>query len=490
MLGMSDKNTRSTTRATRQSRHSTSLRMYNFDSGGVQQLFAKIIESLSTTDNHESVVAEILFAMCTHFRFGCGFVYEADHTHTLLLKERFSATRAMELPHSFRLEEQMDPEDLQDLLADSFFYQDARSSARLDIFDANTIMLAAIKNQEGVPIGLVGMMDRRRNILSADDQAVDAAKTVLNLLANHIKLHIYQRNLQFTEKSLVDILNNTGVDVYVTDFYTHEILYANESMAAPYGGVKAMLGKKCWDVLYFDKTAPCEDCPQKKMVFDENGRSLDTVSKDYRRPIDGNWIRVLSSAFRWVDGRLAHVISSIDISENKRNEATIAHMANYDALTNLPNRRKLEQDCDEILIHAAAANSRVYLVFFDLDKFKALNDTMGHHIGDQLLAEVGKVLQENPYTKDHVYRYGGDEFVAILPDAARARVQEVVDFLIDRFSRPWDLKTVSPVCRTSIGVACFPDDAGSQSDLLEKADAMMYKAKQTAPGTAVFASPE
>ncbi len=213
-------------------------------------------------------------------------------------------------------------------------------------------------------------------------------------------------------------------------------------------------------------------------------------SWDYQRPLDGNWFRVLSSAFRWVDGRLAQVISSVDIMENKRNEATIAHMANYDALTDLPNRRKLEGDCDELLVHAAASGGKVYLVFFDLDKFKALNDTMGHHVGDQLLAEIGRVLQENSYTRDRVYRYGGDEFVAILPDVSPAYVREVVDFLLDRFSRPWNLKAVSPVCRTSIGVACFPDDADSQSALLEKADAMMYRVKKTAPGTAVFASAE
>lgn len=349
-------------------------RTYNYNSINLQNLFVKIIESLSSHDESGMVIERILNEVCKHFRFGCGFVYEVDHTNTFLLKERYAIYKTRDLPESFKLEAHLSTEEIRQMRKSSLFYlhHDDERPDKNHIFASNTLMLVPVLNKDNKAIGLVGMMDRRRNIL-LDTKAVDAAKMVLNLLANHIKLRIYQRNLEFAQQSLVSILDNTGIDIYVNDFLTHEILYVNKSMAAPYGGLKKLMGRKCWDALYTDKTEQCDYCPQKKLI-DENGNPTKIYSWDYRRPFDGSWFRVLSAAFRWVDGRLAHVVSSVDITENKTNEATIAKMANFDALTNLPNRRKLMRDCQE----AMQSGRSGYLLFFDLDNFKKLNDSMGH----------------------------------------------------------------------------------------------------------------
>ncbi len=461
-------------------------RTYNYNSVDLQQLFAKIIESLSLPDELDSPVERILTDVCQHFKFGCGFVYEADHTHTFHLKEHYAAYHIADLPQTFQLEKHLGVGDINELMRTSVFYQhvdeDAPRGTR--IFDSNTLMLVPAQDKDGTAIGLVGMMDRRRNIL-LDDQAVKAAKMVLNLLANNIKIRIYQRSLEYAEQSLHSILDNTGIDVYVNDFNTHEILYVNKSMAAPYGGLEKLMGKRCWEAIYTDKTGQCDYCPQKKLI-DENGNPTKIYSWDYRRPFDGSWFRVLSAAFRWVDGRLAHVVSSVDITENKNNEATIAQMANFDALTNLPNRRKLMHDCTEYMKEDVRRRTGGYLLFFDLDNFKALNDSMGHQAGDELLTEVGRAMQKNPLTKNHSYRYGGDEFIILLTEVDRDYVMKVVRFLLDRFEKPWKLQHTQPICRASIGVAEFPADATTPDDLLHKADMMMYKAKQNGRGMACF----
>lgn len=461
-------------------------RTYIYDSGDLQQLFAGIIESLGTPDEDANVVERILTDICRHFKFGCGFVYESDHTGRFFLKEHFFSYSAHKLPEAFRLEKHLNVEEVGELLKSSVFYQhfDAAGDETLGLFDSNTLMLVPSFGKDNKPIGLVGMMDRRRNIL-LDNQAVVAAKTVLNLLANHVKLRIYQRHLAFAEQSLQSILNNTGVDIYVNDFNTHEILYVNTSMAAPYGGVENLIGKKCWASLYTDKEEQCDYCPQKKLIDDE-GNPTKIYSWDYRRPFDGSWFRVLSAAFRWVDGRLAHVVSSVDITENKHNEALIAQMANYDALTNLPNRRKLMRDCLEAMSHDKRHASGGFLLFFDLDNFKILNDSMGHQSGDELLTEVGKTLQKNPLTRNKSYRYGGDEFIILLSDTDRDYVVRVLHFLLNRFEQPWKLHGTSPVCRASIGVAEYPANAVTPEELLHKADMMMYKAKQNGRGIACF----
>lgn len=470
------------------------LRTYHYDSSDLQELFTTIVESLGTHEtNYPSMAVErILTSVCEHFRFGCGFVYEADHTQTFFLRENYASYSTEGLPESFRLEKHLDGEEIDGLLQESVFYQHFDYSEQQDgktgVFDSSTFMVVPVLGKDNQPIGLVGMMDRRRNILM-NEQGVHAARTVLNLLANHVKLRLYQQNLELAEASLKSILDNTGIDIYVNDFNTHEVLYVNKSMAAPYGGLEKVLGKKCWQALYTGKTEQCEYCPQKKLI-DEEGNPTKVYGWDYRRPFDGSWFRVLSAAFRWVDGRLAHVVSSVDITENKQNEALIAKMANYDSLTNLPNRRKLMKDCQDLMQEEESLQAGGYLIFFDLDNFKQLNDTHGHQAGDELLTLVGRALQKSHFTKNRAYRYGGDEFIVLLSGVSREQVINVVQFLLDLFNQPWRLKDASMVCRASIGIAAYPKDAKTPDDLLHEADKMMYKAKQEGRGIACFTDGE
>ena len=114
-------------------------------------------------------------------------------------------------------------------------------------------------------------------------------------------------------------MNNMGVDIYVNSFDSHDMLYANASMAAPYGGIKHFEGKKCWQALYTDKTGECEFCPKRHLI-DENGQPTRVYSWDYQRPFDKCWFRVFSAAFPWIDGQMAHVITSVDIDHQKKIE--------------------------------------------------------------------------------------------------------------------------------------------------------------------------
>ncbi|MDR2892752.1 MAG: sensor domain-containing diguanylate cyclase [Deltaproteobacteria bacterium] len=483
-------------------------RQYNHDADDARHLFASIIESLSSSAPRQSIIASILEQVCRHFKFGWGFVYEADHTQALILKECFLTSDGVNpLPKSFVLKDHFSEEEITGMLVASVYSQNidydehVAPDGHSRIFRYNAVMLAPIADDDGRVIGLVGIMDRRRNILM-DERSVRAAQMALNLLGNHIKLRILQKRLEYARESLISTLDNTGINIYVNDFHTHEILYVNQSMATPYGGLKNMLGKKCWQVLHKNKTGQCDYCP-KKQIIDAAGNPTKIYSWDHQRPLDGAWFRVISTAFRWVDGRLAHIVSSVDITENKNNEATIAYMANYDVLTNLPNRRKLRFDYEEGA-HLARGGEKDgetgYLLFLDLDNFKELNDSLGHQAGDELLAQIGSALSLHPLTDEHVYRYGGDEFVLLYHRADRKQLNKVINFLFDRFEQPWPLKkSVLPrsvVCRASIGVVPFADDSGNPcsgktlDELLHKADLMMYRAKQNGGGIACFSDGE
>lgn len=467
------------------------MRKYNYNQDDFQGLFVRVVEKLSAPETTTELVRSTLMEICGHFKFGCGVIYEKDHAGDFHLKENYSAYDNPDMRHTLRLDNFLGSTSLEDSLKDpvyiSLFWtgEDFKQTEIYQMFGANTILLVPIIDDNNSLIGLVGMMDRRHNILLRE-QDVHVAETVLRLLANYIKMRIYQQKFEMAQESLSKTLDNMGIDIYVNDFYTHEILFVNKSMAAPYGGLQNLLGRKCWKAIYDDKSGQCEYCPQLKLI-DEYGYPSKIYSWDYQRPFDGSWFRVFSAAFSWVDGRLAHVVSSVNITENKKNEALVTQMANYDALTTLPNRRKLATDFDVILEHAKVEqNLNATLVFFDLDNFKSINDTMGHQIGDELLIEVGRELLSNNFTSDHVYRYGGDEFVLLYENYNQHQIRQIIDYLLERFNTPWKVSSSDIICRTSIGVAFYPEDSQTIGDLIQNADRMMYEAKKQGKGAAYF----
>ena len=455
------------------------------------RLLVRLFELLGSDVQNDDVVAQVLRETGAHFGFGCGFVYEADHTGTFHLSESFTGYE-LPLQATFQLEERLGREEVQQFLNTPFFIRiapaETPSGNSREWFASNTVVMSPVQDSRNHLVALVGMVDRRRHDHFSED-TLTAARMVLSLIAARVKLRVLQRQLDYAQQSLGGILDHLGLDVYVNDFYTHEILYANKSMAAPYGGLENMLGKKCWQALYTDKVKPCDFCPQPKLV-DQHGEPSKIYSWDYQRPFDGAWFRVLSGTFRWLDGRLAHVVSSVDITENKNNEALIARLANYDPLTNLPNRRKLMADCEHLIQEACNTGGSGYLAFIDFDNFKQINDKEGHPAGDDFLVNVGRVLLSVPLIAEHSYRYGGDEFVFIFVNSEKALVIDTLHQLLQRFSLPRIYNGNTYICRASMGLAKFPDDGQRSSMIISMADRMMYQAKRMGKGIACFSDGE
>ncbi len=153
-----------------------------------------------------------------------------------------------------------------------------------------------------------------------------------------------------------------------------------------------------------------------------------------------------------------------------------SHLAHYDALTGLKNRAKFRDESEDLLRAASAANAPLSLMLVDLDGFKTVNDTHGHHIGDELLQEAASRFREALQGADAIYRMGGDEFVVIVPGPADASVA-AAQAIIDALGTPIVIDG-SPIAVTpSIGISTFPADAASVELLLKQADTAMYQAK-------------
>ena len=183
-----------------------------------------------------------------------------------------------------------------------------------------------------------------------------------------------------------------------------------------------------------------------------------------------------------------------DVTELKDAEARIAHMAFHDGLTGLANRQLFEETLELALERARRDRSVVAVLFLDLDNFKQVNDTFGHHAGDLLLTEVAQRLRDSTRGTDLVARQGGDEFLILLADLETAGATTTLSTLAGRIqlalAEPFRLYGVDLAPSASIGISQFPNDAYDAETLLKNADIVMYRAKREGPGRHQFFTPE
>jgi diguanylate cyclase (GGDEF)-like protein/PAS domain S-box-containing protein len=186
------------------------------------------------------------------------------------------------------------------------------------------------------------------------------------------------------------------------------------------------------------------------------------------------------SAVRNDEGRITHYVSVLfDITERKRHEDLVRYQAYHDILTGLPNRQLFHDRLTQALLHARREGEMLGVMFLDLDRFKEVNDTLGHDVGDKLLCEVAKRLKASVRKGDTVARLGGDEFVLLLP-----RIKQMNN-LIALAEKVLDSMRVHAVIdehnlalTTSIGVSVYPRDGDKPEVLIKRADEAMYQAKQ------------
>jgi diguanylate cyclase (GGDEF)-like protein/PAS domain S-box-containing protein len=206
------------------------------------------------------------------------------------------------------------------------------------------------------------------------------------------------------------------------------------------------------------------------------------------------WAR-LSVSFIEVDGARCLLSFARDISEAKAAEEKIKDLAFYDPLTGLANRRLLLERLMSTVVARTRNGRKRALLFIDLDDFKTLNDTLGHHIGDLLLQEVARRITSCIRKNDTVGRLGGDEFVVVLEDlsensenaAAQARV--VAEKILTAIALPYALESHDCNSASSIVITVFGDDAKSVNDVLQQADLAMYEAKAAGHNTIHFFAP-
>jgi len=191
------------------------------------------------------------------------------------------------------------------------------------------------------------------------------------------------------------------------------------------------------------------------------------------------WVRVDGRPLLDDSGEVDKVnLSVCDIRDYKQARDKLEHLATHDQLTHLPNRYLMETELNQRINAAKRFEEQLAILFIDLDHFKVINDTMGHEHGDILLQKVAKRLSAQLRDYDTVARFGGDEFVLLMPQIRdTTEIAAVADKIIREFSNVFHLNKQQAFVTASVGISLYPDDGTTVGELLQNADAAMYRAK-------------
>jgi diguanylate cyclase (GGDEF)-like protein/PAS domain S-box-containing protein len=176
------------------------------------------------------------------------------------------------------------------------------------------------------------------------------------------------------------------------------------------------------------------------------------------------------------EGKFAIQVVGRDITERKEAEKTIQNMAYYDSLTGLPNRNRFRHHLNEVLTQQE--DKMLAVLFLDLDRFKIINDTKGHTVGDLILQKVAKRIEKAVQNEGFVSRQGGDEFIILLEDIMKERVSFVAQRILCEFSKPLEVNNQEFFVTPSIGISLYPADGMDEETLIKNADTAMYQAKE------------
>ncbi len=283
-----------------------------------------------------------------------------------------------------------------------------------------------------------------------------------------------------SEELLRQLAGNIPEAFWVREADSERILYASPGWQAITGGPALSSLQDIWKIVHPDD--------RERVRAEARAASAGGVDHEYRfTRADGElrWLRVRSFPIRDAGGDSRRVaVVAEDVTEKKAGEQRLLQLAHYDHLTDLPNRAYFSEALERTLAQARRNQWVVGVLFIDLDRFKGVNDTLGHAAGDELLQQVANRLLQCVRLRDVVGRLGGDEYALLLPSLEQPEhAGSVAAKILESFTRPFEIGGRELFVTPSIGIATFPADGDQAGELLRNADAAMYRAKEVGRNT-------
>jgi diguanylate cyclase (GGDEF)-like protein/PAS domain S-box-containing protein len=313
-------------------------------------------------------------------------------------------------------------------------------------------------------------------------------KTHLTLRAAQTQLVEQNAQLEVSGARYRRLFETAKDGILLLDSATGEVTDVNASAVHMLGyGRDHFLHHKLCDVLPFTATPDCREGLATLQTAESVAFECWELETKDKELVD---VEFIGNVYQ-VDGARIVQCNLRDITSRKRAEARIRYMALHDALTGLPNRILLQDRLTQAIALACRNQERVAVLMIDLDQFKHINDSLGHHVGDGLLEAVSARIKSCLRESDIVARLGGDEFVVVLPAIADSRdIEEVVQKLLAGLLEPFLVEGHHLKISGSIGAGQYPTDGDNPEALLRAADAAMYAAKAKGRGTYCLFSPE
>jgi diguanylate cyclase (GGDEF)-like protein/PAS domain S-box-containing protein len=329
------------------------------------------------------------------------------------------------------------------------------------------------------PVDHAEFVTRARNLLRLREQA----------LIIKSRAHTLERELEDSERSREQLLRDSKerlaqvIDTVPASISAYDregnCIFLNAHCASRLGvNQEEAIGKRAGNLLGSEFGARSIALDQ--IVF-RSGRALPTYEEEFgESDASGKTVWLTTkSPLRDVQGSIIAVLtSSLDITDRKKAERHLVHLAHHDALTGLPNRTYLQDRLRREIGRARRGDRLFSLLLLDLDRFKSVNDALGHHAGDELIKAVGERL--NGATRDHdtLARLGGDEFALLQAElSCPQEALEMAERVLSLMSEPFEIAGEQIVIGASIGVVIHPNDGDDADNLLKKADIAMYRAK-------------
>lgn len=336
-------------------------------------------------------------------------------------------------------------------------YSEAQIQLSQSIVDATASTLSNLLFMEKQEV----IIEDRTSEITVKNKELERVITELKQLSN--------------EKEL--ILNSAGEGIFGLDL-NKNITFCNPAGASMLGyETRAeLIGKPASLILYGSETG------RNRQTSSDFDGILDHYNKDdkfFRKDNSSFPVEYVISSIKEADEIVGEVVTFKDITQRKQLEEEIKYHAYFDSLTDLPNRVLLKDRLNQGLTYAQMNEEKLAVLYLDLDRFKLVNDTLGHSIGDLLLRDVAKRLSDCVPKSATVSRQGGDEFTIYLPNIKNEKaVLKVVDRVIASFSKPFKLVDNDIYMKTSIGISIFPDNGETTETLIKNADTAMYKSKE------------
>lgn len=300
--------------------------------------------------------------------------------------------------------------------------------------------------------------------------------------------------LSDSETMLREITTVMGEAVYALDKSGH-VIFINPAAEKLLGWRREeLLGHHGHEAFHYKRPDgspfPRQECPVFKTI--QTGRTYRS-EEDFMVRKDGSFLPVtIVSTPLLREGEIVGSVAAFhDITERRQAMERIQYLAHYDVLTDLPNRRLLEDRLGQALVRAKRNHRSLAVIFLDLDRFKQINDTLGHDQGDELLKAVAQRLTASVRQEDTVSRLGGDEFVVVLPEITGTGDAGIVaQKIVEAIRSPVKLASQELHVTTSVGLAVYPQDGEDIVSLMKNADSAMYRAKESGRDRYCIVQPE